>query len=177
MSELTLARAKKGDPKAFEELILPYEKLVLNISYKYMGNMEDARDVAQEAILKVYRNIKTCQTMSSFKAWICKITTNAAIDACRKRKVIFEDLSENLSSQDAGPEEEVLRMDERAQLMKALGSLPEDAKALIILRDMQGLSYEEISEALNCPMGTVSSKLSRARKQMRKALGKFEEER
>jgi RNA polymerase sigma-70 factor (ECF subfamily) len=166
MSELLLARAKKGDPKAFEELILPYEKLLINVAFRYMGNIEDAKDAAQESILKIYRSIGTCKTMSSFKAWACRITVNSSIDALRKRKAVFEELSDNLASAIGLPEEEAILADERERIMKALQDLPEDARTLVILRDLQGFSYEEAASIMNIPVGTVSSKLSRARRQL-----------
>jgi RNA polymerase sigma-70 factor (ECF subfamily) len=170
MSDLTLARAKRGDPKAFEELIEPYEKLVFNVARRYMGNTEDAKDVAQDSILKIYKNIGSCKTLDTFKAWVCRITANTALDALRRRKVPIEELDASLASSTGLPEEEALRSEERTRVAKALEALPLDSRSLVILRDVQGFSYEEISTILEMPVGTVSSKLSRARLQLRRLL-------
>ncbi|MDR1538704.1 MAG: RNA polymerase sigma factor [Clostridiales bacterium] len=174
MSELTLARAKKGDVKAFEEIILLYEKLIYSVSYKYMGNAEDAKDVAQESILKIYKNISICKSMDKFKSWAARITSNTAIDFLRKRKVKLEPIDDlPLASPDL-PEETAERNETLRAVAKALKMLPEEVRTLIILRDLQGFSYEELAQTLELPLGTVKSKLSRARILMRKTLSELE---
>jgi RNA polymerase sigma-70 factor (ECF subfamily) len=173
MSEILLARARKGDKDAFGQLIYPYERLLYNIAYKYMGNVEDASDTVQEAMLKIYLNIKSCGSFGSFKAWSAKITVNTSLDALRKRaRASAGTLEEHQAPETDEPEHTVIHKEEVRRVKNAINALREDQRTLIILRDLEGFSYEELAEATGAALGTVKSRLSRARQALREQIDK-----
>jgi len=173
MSELLLAKAKKGDKEAFGQIIYPYERLLYNIALKYMGNAEDAKDIAQESLLKIYLNIKTCNSIDTFKAWSARITVNTALDALRKRARNSADvLDDYQASEMDGPEHALIRTENIKIIKNAINSLPEDQRTLIILRDMEGFSYGELAQVAGIALGTVKSRLSRARLTLREQINK-----
>jgi RNA polymerase sigma-70 factor (ECF subfamily) len=186
--EALLLKAKQGDIPSFEALILQYEKLIFNIAYRMFGNPEDARDLSQEALIKIYKNIDKCTDIRHFKSWIYTVTGNACIDELRKRKgktaiSIDEQLElsegsvqKQLRSADDTPEEGYLNKELGETLQKAIGKLTPDKRRLVILRDVQGLSYQELSEFTNTSMGTVKSKLARARSDLKDILTKLKEQ-
>ena len=175
-----IAKAKQGDMQAFEELILKHEKIVYNVALRMMNHSEDAKDISQEVFLKAYRNIKNFDERSMFSTWLYRITTNTCIDEMRKRKGKQSySLEEELENEDGSmqrqiadegdtPEESLMRGEEKGEILQALDTLSEEHRAAIILRDVKGLSYEEISEIIELPMGTVKSRISRARNQLKK---------
>lgn len=178
---ILLKKAIKGDVDAFEKLISFYEKLIYNIAYRKLMNREDAQDAAQETIVKIYKNINKCNSTISFKSWICAITVNTCIDELRKRKNNMEYLDEKVSAEDSEmvkqvksdevtPEEAMIKKELGAALSAAICELPEDHKNLIVLRDIQGLSYQELADACGISLGTVKSRLSRARENLKKIL-------
>ena len=175
MSELLLARAKKDDREAFGQIIVPYEKLIYNIAYKYMGNTEDAKDIAQDALLKIYLNIKTCRSMETFKAWSARITVNTALDALRKRGAKSTDVLDGYQLHAAEtdmPEHMAVRNEEIRSIKAAINSLSEEHRMLVVLRDLEGFSYEELAQAAGIALGTVKSRLSRARLALREQINK-----
>ncbi|MGI6706360.1 MAG: RNA polymerase sigma factor [Clostridia bacterium] len=180
--DLLVHKALKGDIEAFEELISAYEHRIYNIAYRMMGNPEDAMDVVQEALLKIYRSLKKFKNQSSFSTWIYRIVMNTCLDELRKKKRGFllfmndaEGYGEDIvdSSGDSLPEESYERKERLKSLQKAIQELIPDYKSVIILRDIQGFSYEEIAEILHCPLGTVKSRINRARTELRKKLSEF----
>ena len=179
--EEQLRLAKSGDATAFEVLIQHFERLIYSIAFRMMNNREDARDLAQEALIKVYKSMDKCEDVNGFKNWVCRITTNVCIDEIRKRKnkqavSIDAHGDDEASILDAKPSdeltpEEVLLEGERvAEIKAAISSLSETHKALIILREIKGLSYEEVAEALEMNIGTVKSGIARARLRLRELL-------
>ena len=175
MSELLLAKARKGDKEAFGQVIFPYERLIYNIAYKYMGNTEDAKDIAQESLIKIYLNIKSCRSMVTFKAWSAKITVNTALDALRKRvNKATEALDEYQASESDGPEHTVIQKEGYNAIKDAINALSEEHRTLIILRDLEGFSYEELAQTAGITMGTVKSRLSRARYALREQINRSE---
>jgi RNA polymerase sigma-70 factor (ECF subfamily) len=173
MSEILLARARKGDKDAFGQLIYPYERLIYNIACKYMGNAEDAKDTAQEAMLKIYLNIKSCRSFDTFKAWSAKITVNASLDALRKRaRRSAAPLEERQAPETDEPEHTAIHNEDVRRVKNAVNALREDQRALIILRDLEGFSYEELAQATGAALGTVKSRLSRARIALREQIDK-----
>ncbi len=159
----------------FERHIILYEKLMYNIAYRMMGNEEDAKDCTQEACIKMYKQFLKLRDKSAIKAWACKITTNVCIDAMRKqskRTTILMDADQfaQLKSNDMTPEEAVLYQESIREIQQALDKLKLEYKTLIILRDINGLAYDEIGFAMGLKLGTVKSRLSRARKIMSKLL-------
>ena len=179
-----LSKAAGGDMAAFETLILQYEKLIYNIAWRIMGNGEDAKDIAQEAIIKIYRNLASCKSIDLFKAWAAKITHNACMDELRRRKgkaaesydAMIEEGHEiprrggTLPPAPDDPEAELLRKEMKGMIGEGLARLSDQHRALVVLRDVQGLSYEEIAEIANLPLGTVKSRISRGRSNLKQIL-------
>jgi RNA polymerase sigma-70 factor (ECF subfamily) len=180
--KLLVSKAKAGDVAAFEQLIEAYQKKVYNLALRMTGNQEDAADLAQEAFIRVFRSISGFKEQSSFSTWIYRITTNVCLDEIRKRKnrkviSIDEDIhmddgemKRQIVSDDPLPDEMAERAELRNIVNDAINSLPEDQKVVITLRDLNGLSYEEIAQVLGIPGGTVKSRINRARQALRNVL-------
>ncbi len=173
--ELLIERAKKGDVSAFSELIKKYERYVLNLVYRTLGRAEDAEDIAQETFVKAYLHIKKFKGESKFSTWLSKIAMNLCMDKIRERSNREENLEEGVwltIPQDNyySPEETVERLEIQEKIKNAVSSLPEDLRMVFILREFEDLSYQEISEILNIPMGTVESRLHRARMRLKSLL-------
>lgn len=182
-----IARAKAGDMQAFEALILQHEKIVYNVALRMMNHSEDARDISQEVFLKAYKSIGQFDERAMFSTWLYRITTNTCIDELRRRKGKQSySLEEELESEEGSmqrqiadegetPEESLLRAERADELKKALAQLTEEHRLAVILRDIRGLSYEEIAEIMDLPMGTVKSRISRARNQLKQEILKIRE--
>ena len=165
-------RCKKGDTCAFEELIKAYEKKIYNIAFRMTGDRDDAYDIAQETCIKIYRSIKNFREDSSFATWVYRITSNVCIDEIRKRKnnvvplaVASDDGEYEIPLADNGklPEKVYEERDESEAIRSCILDLEDEYRIIIVLRDMQGYTYEEISKMLNINMGTIKSRLNRAR--------------
>ena len=177
---MLIKKAQRGDSNAFGELIEAYEKFVFNVACRMFLNPEDAADIAQEALIKAYKNIDKFDFNSSFSTWLYRITTNTCIDEMRKRKgketysIDEEDEESGLSIQikDTSPDaaETVIQQETVSEVRRAIDKLSDEHKAVIILRDIQDLSYEEVADTLGINVGTVKSRLSRARDALRKKL-------
>ena len=173
MSDILLAKARKGDKEAFGQLIYPYERLIYNIAYKYMGNAEDAKDIAQDSLLKIYLNIKTCRSIDTFKAWAARITVNTALDALRKQAGKSAAVLEEYEAPEKDRPEHIVIQKEDVKLVRdSINALSEEHRMLIILRDLEGFSYQELAQAAGVPLGTVKSRLSRARYALREQIDK-----
>jgi len=180
--ELLVKKSLQGDLEAFEELVLKYQNKVYSLAYRYMGNEEDAYDSAQEAFLKAFRSLRSFKGNSSFGTWIFRVTSNVCLDELRrkKRKPLSLSLDEPLATwtgnevekelADTNPTADIIY--ERKELSQyiqfLLDQLKPEFKAVIVLRDIQELNYEEIAEILKCSLGTVKSRISRARNELRK---------
>ena len=177
-----LRQAAAGDVSAFEKLIINYEKLIFSQAFRMLGNAWDARDAAQESLIKIYNNIHKCHDIKSFKRWIRAITNNTCIDELRRRKNKREDSLNRIfetedgeavlqfESKDPGPETRLIGLEKQERIQLAINRLPGKYRSLIVLRDINGLSYEELSETTGLSMGTVKSRLSRARSRLKKLL-------
>ena len=171
-----------GSIDAFEQLILLYEKRVYTIAYKYMGNHEDASDMAQEALIKAYQSIGSFRGEAAFDTWLGKITANRCLDELRKRKKLqttsLEDTLEleegsvkkELESPAVTPEEHAVQQETAAYMQMLIGELKEEYRVAIVLREMDGYSYEAIADSLSCSVGTVKSRISRARQYLRERI-------
>lgn len=174
-----IKEAKAGNVEAFEELVKQCEKKVFNIAYKMMGNYDDANELAQEAFIRAYKSINKFKEDSLFSTWIYRITTNVCLDELRKRKnkkVISlnedikyndEELKPQIKDDSPGPEKIYEKKEFKNLIYQCIESLSDEYKTVIILRDIEGFSYEEIAKIINCPEGTVKSRISRARKALR----------
>lgn len=167
-------RVQQGDRRAFDQLVQRYQHKVLKLVMRYVRNHAEAEDVAQEAFLKAYRAIQSFRGDSAFYTWIYRIAINTAKNAlvAAKRRPVDYDLdlqdAEHVERSgrlrdDATPESLLLTDEIRATVDSAIAALPEDLRRAVILREYDGLSYEEIAEVMGCPVGTVRSRIFRAR--------------
>lgn len=167
-------RVQAGDQTAFNLLVLKYQHRVLKLVGRFVNDPAEAEDVAQEAFLKAYRALASFRGDSAFYTWLYRIAINTAKNALvsqRRRPVDFdldlqdpEQYDRQAKLKEADTPEGVLLTDEiRAVVEQAMEQLPEDLRTAIVLRELEGLSYEEIAEAMDCPVGTVRSRIFRAR--------------
>jgi len=180
-----ILKAQKNDVAAFEELVSIYTKSLLNYIYRMLKNREDAEDALQETYLKVYNSLKNFEGNSSFKTWLYRIATNVCLDKIRKdKKVNSQSLSQTteegeyelqIPDETYSPEISANKSAAMKALTDAVEKLSSEHRTVVTLRDMQGLSYDEIAEATQSTIGTVKSRLSRARLQLKKLLEKDRE--
>jgi RNA polymerase sigma-70 factor (ECF subfamily) len=183
MDEFALIRnAQNGDLEAFNRLILAYQEMVYNQAYRVMGEADAAEDATQEAFISAYRKIHTYRG-GSFKAWLLRIVTNACYDELRRRKrrpvVAIEPTDDYdneiesprwMASPGESPEDFVTRTELSASIQRCLNTLSEDFRTVVVLVDIQGMDYAEAAEIMGTPLGTIKSRLARARRGMRKCL-------
>lgn len=176
-----IRRAKEGDPAAFEALVTAYEAKMYHLALRYLGSREDAQDAVQEIFLRVYRFLDSFQQQSSFSTWIYRIGVNVCRDLYLQKHRRGEQSLESSNDEEQSPAEEIAdlryapedhaeKQELRELVQKALLSLPAPQKEILLLRDIQGLSYEEIAAALSMELGTVKSRIARARKNLQKKL-------
>jgi RNA polymerase sigma-70 factor (ECF subfamily) len=178
---------KAGDEKAFAEIVLHRQKKVFNISYRMLGNLEEAKDLAQEVFISVFESIKNLKEEIKFDAWLTQITLNHCRNRWKylKRRQYFhsDSLDDPIETEegnmpkaiyDPSGNPETLYEKKMVQqfIQKGLLKLKEDQRELLVLRELQGFSYEEISASLGLPEGTVKSKLHRARMDLKGILEK-----
>lgn len=186
LDELLVERAKRGDVAAFEQLIGQYEKKVFNEAYRLTGNREDAFDIAQEAFVKVYTSLPDFRGDSSFSTWLLRIVRNACFDELRKRKrersaslqetVAMEDgaMERQFADSTDGPEQALERVETQRVVQQSISRLEEEYRVVLVMRDIQGYSYNEIADSLGINLGTVKSRLNRARNALKEMFGKLE---
>ena len=172
---ILVRRAKRGDYKAFDLLVLKYQSRIIGISMKFVKDIQIAEDIAQESFIKAYKSLNSFREESAFYTWLYRIAANTSknyLTSKRRKKEYSE--SEIFSSEDANvdifdipggdsPEEILAANNLREVIFESLSNLPEDIRTAISLREFEGLSYEEISEVLDCPIGTVRSRIFRGR--------------
>lgn len=180
-----VALAKQGDQDAFAQLVQANQNKIYSLALRMTGNPEDGADLAQEAFLKAWRSLPTFQEESSFSTWLYRLTSNLCIDFLRKEKrrkaavttISLDDDEEDSPPMEVAdhrftPETEVERRELRAAMSRALHSLSDEHRRILILREVEGLSYTEIAEALELEEGTVKSRIARARISLRNILQK-----
>lgn len=186
MDEAGLIRdAQNGDLNAFNRLVLEYQDMVYYQAYRMMGESQSAEDATQEAFISAYTKLNTYRG-GSFKAWLLRIVTNACYDELRRRKrrptAPLEPVNEHDEEIDSPrwmvdegetPEQAAEREALNEALQHCLEDLPDEFRAVVVLVDVQGLDYAETAEALSSPLGTVKSRLARARVRMRECLQGF----
>lgn len=173
--DLALARkAQAGDLQAFEELVRAYRNDVFALSYHFVRNREEAWDISQEVFIKAFRSLKHFRGEASFKSWLLRITANQCKDQLKKRRLDTVSFEEAIQTDAPGAELGPARQSEAhelgAAIEKAVASLPVKHRTAFILREMEGLSYQEMAEAMDCNLGTVMSRLHHARKKLQEAL-------
>ncbi len=178
-----IERSRGGDTAAFGELIALYEKKVYNLAYRFTNNAEDSLDLAQEAFLRAFTNLKDFRGTSSFGTWIHRITTNLCLDEIRRRRrqpvysldvaVTTEEGGEverQLVDESDTPLETVEKRELHEAIQAGINSLDDEFRLAVILRDVQGHSYEEIAEIMGVNIGTVKSRISRGRRALKEKL-------
>jgi RNA polymerase sigma-70 factor (ECF subfamily) len=177
-----IRKAKQGDVEAFESLIMCYQKKVFNIAYRIIGNYDDAGELAQEVFIRVFKSLKQLREDQTFYTWLSRITTNICLDECRKRKnkktvyldeeIGFGDNELKIQVEDCGLSPEILaeRNEVRRNISEAMQILSDEQREVIVMRYMRGLSYDEMAEAMNCPCGTVKSRINRAKQYLKEVI-------
>ena len=155
-----IAQVCAGDTNAFEALVVAYQKQVYNLALRTVGNEEDAADMTQEVFLRAYRALGTFRGESKFSVWLYRLTTNVCIDFLRSRRRHLP------ADESVGPEQQLTRSEMRRAVARGLDNLPDDARKILILRELDGLSYAEIGKVLHLEAGTVKSRLFRARRRL-----------
>ena len=174
-------KAADGDESAFEVLVRKYERLVSTCVYSVVGNNpEDIMDVSQEVFLKVYRSLSSFKGDSELSTWLYRVAKNCALDYIRKRKPPSTSLDSSGeegegfdlpdTSHKANPEKSLLEAEKSEILRRCIDKLSDEHREVIILRHVNDYSYEQISKALNLEVGTVKSRISRAREALKKIL-------
>jgi RNA polymerase sigma-70 factor, ECF subfamily len=176
-----IQRCIAGDAAAFEPLVEKYRQRVWRLAYQVLHDREEAWDVAQEAFVRAFHSLPSFRGQSAFYTWLFRITVNVATDRHRQRgaqarafgpeRVTEEEWARTTPDPGGGPDQEASRAEQRERIRQALDALPPKARAIIMLSDVEGLSYREIAEVLNCPIGTVMSRLHNARKRLKGLLG------
>jgi RNA polymerase sigma-70 factor (ECF subfamily) len=173
LDDMLVARAQKGDPRAFDLLVRRYQHRIVQLVERLVGDA-DAPDVAQEAFVKAWRALRNFRGQSAFYTWLYRIAINTSKNflVARKRRPAAQDIdvadaelyghTHQMSDVDT-PEALTLSGEIREKVTEAIQRLPADLRQAITLRELEGLSYEEIAEAMNCPIGTVRSRIFRAR--------------
>ncbi len=167
-----ILKAQEGDSDAFCALIGTYENKIYNIAYKFMQNSFDAQDAAQDAIIKMYGSIRKFSFQSAFSTWMYRVVANTCLDSLRRRKpsVPVEEYSAVAVSKEGNPHERAENNELGRSIRAAIQELSEKYRMVLILKDMEGLKYEEVADILSITPGTVKSRLFRAREKLRKIL-------
>ncbi len=174
-------RVQHGDKKAFDLLVLKYQQRIINLVSRFVYNSSDAQDIAQEAFIKAYRALPNFRGESAFYTWMYRIAVNTAKNhlAVKSRRPLesSQDIDEveqiggdHTLRHEETPEHLLLRDEIQETVLNSIEALPEDLKIAITLREVEGLSYEDIASAMDCPIGTVRSRIFRAREAIDKEL-------
>lgn len=178
-------KAGRGDLRAFEKLLVFYQDRVFSHCLRLTANSDDAQDLAQEVFIRAFRSIKSFRHEADFGTWLHRITVNSWINSQRKnKKLVFFSLDEPLNTPDGemnrelaasedSPLEAVERQELSAAVRTALDRLAPEYRTVLVLREMEGYSYEEIAQILDCSLGTVKSRISRGRRDIRKEIIKL----
>jgi RNA polymerase sigma-70 factor (ECF subfamily) len=172
-----IKKLKAADTEAWNMLVESFSKKVYNLALNFAGNKDDAADITQEIFLKIYNNIDKFEEERNFSSWVMKLSKNHCIDYWRKNKNSRQnvELDENiytnsLHDHTLTPEASLIKENEIIYLRTKLQQLPPDLRSLIIMRDIQDCSYQEISENLDIPLGTTKSRINRARLKLAKLI-------
>ena len=172
-----ITRAQQGDREAFGELVRCHREGVINVVYRLCGDASLAEDAAQEAFIRAWQHLAGYQPRSPFRNWVYRIAANAALDLLRREKETVDVDSVPVAAPGGGPEA-ALEAKERAERVKqAVLALPPASRVVLVLREYEGLAYQEIADTLDIPVGTVMSRLNYARHRIRESLAVYLEER
>lgn len=172
-----LDRLRAGDAPAFEELVMTYQHRVFGVALRMLGNRAEAEDVAQEAFVRAHRALGAFRGDAKLSTWLYAITSRLCLNrlASGERRLIRHGEDALLRLSDAGPRPDAAleRRELETALGRAIAELPEDRRIVVVLRDIEGLSYEEIAQVLELELGTVRSRLHRARAELKEKLERF----
>ena len=177
--EFTLRRAQKGDAQAFEQLVTPHEQMLWRVCWHYTHHQEDAADCLQETMLKAWRAIKSYRGDCALSTWLYRTAVTVCLDFLRRQKRLPVTESADALTEDEGftpvdgsptPDEAALRAESADDLRAALDALPADMRTALILYALQGMQYEEIAAVTKASVGTVKSRISRARQKIARFL-------
>ena len=181
-------RCLEGDERAYRTLVEKYQRRIYTVAFGILRNQEDAMDVTQDAFVKVHRNLPKFEGTSSFYTWLYRIVVNLCIDRKRRaKKAVNVDYDDAISHEEqahqsgptlasvsiAGPAKELARKELREKMQLALDKLSPDHREILVLREFEGLAYEEIAEILNVAKGTVMSRLFHARTNFKQAISRY----
>ena len=183
--EKLIAQAQKGDVQAYNSLVLHYQQVVYNVAYRIMGESQSAEDATQEAFISAYKSLNKFRG-GNFRAWLLRITTNGCYDELRRRKRrpqsslerITDDNQESfafLRDPEMGPEKQQQQREMIQAIEECLQSLPDDQRVTAVLCDVEGYDYNAIADMTEVSLGTVKSRVSRARAKLRDCLQGFKE--
>lgn len=170
---IEVERFRAGDPDVFEQVVRTYYDRVYRLALRMLGTPGDAEDAAQEVFLRIHRRASRFHGRSALSTWIYRVAHNICLDEIRKRKrrpvgTISHgedfDMAANIPDTQSGPEAIVTALDESAEIRHALKTLPQEYQSVLILREIEELTYDEIAAVLGCPVGTVRSRLARGRR-------------
>ncbi len=175
----------KGDQGAFEELVCRYESQVYNLSYRLLGDPNDAYDACQEVFILLFRKLNTFRSEARFSTWLYRVTTNACRDLRRRKRHALSlsgrgeddqlDWEEVLPAEQASPDDLLVSLEQRERVQWGIRRLPERFREIVVLHDIEGYNYAEVSEILGISLGTVKSRLNRARRRLAAELAALRE--
>jgi RNA polymerase sigma-70 factor (ECF subfamily) len=172
-----LDRLRAGEVSAFEELVTTYQHRVFGVALRMLGNPAEAQEVAQEAFVRAHRGLPAFRGDAKLSTWLYAIASRLCLSrlesAARRRTRQGDEILLRLADETGGPDAALERSELEAALGRAIAELPEDRRIVVVLRDLEGLSYEEIAEALDLELGTVRSRLHRARADLKDKLERF----
>lgn len=177
--EFTLRRAQKGDAQAFETLVTPHEQMLWRVCWHYTHHQEDAADCLQEAMLKAWKAIGSYRGECAFTSWLYRIASTVCLDFLRRQKRLPQTESADEMAEEDGftpvddsptPDEALLQAESAQQIKAGIDTLPAEMRTVLILYALQGMGYEEIAAAAQVSVGTVKSRLNRARQKLAKFL-------
>ena len=179
--EVLIKKFQDGDVNAYNQIVYRYKDRLLNFIYRFLNDLDRSEDLVQDTLLKLYTHKDSYQEIAKFSTWLYTIAANLARTELRKLKrrktfsvteLSYEDREFIISSSDADPSDDHLSHNFEKNVQKALLALPDDFKTIIILRDIQELSYDEISKIVKLPLGTVKSRINRGRVKLQQLLTK-----
>ncbi|TYO96578.1 sigma-70 family RNA polymerase sigma factor [Desulfallas thermosapovorans] len=178
--KLLVDKSKKGHTEAFEQLVKMYQNKVYALCYQLTNSQSDAQDLAQEAFVKAYRSLSGFRNEADFGTWIHRITVNLWINTKRRRRPELSldatittdngEVSFDVPSDDESPEDIIERKEFSSLVQRTMNGLSEEHRTVLILREMHGYNYDEIAQIMNCSLGTVKSRINRARQNLKKMI-------
>jgi RNA polymerase sigma-70 factor (ECF subfamily) len=168
-----IAKAQQGDRQAFGELVRRHREGVINVVYRMYGDVNLAEDAAQEAFIRAWQHLLDYRPRSPFRNWVYRIATNVALDMLRRERETVDVDTLSLASSEEGPEATVEGEERGERVRQAVLALPPASRVVLVLREYEGLSYREIADTLDIPIGTVMSRLNYARNRLRESLAPY----